>query len=236
MVNRPEGAAAGLVVLVTGANRGIGFEVCRLLVKGKHHAILTGRDRDRVADAAALLADAVPLVLDYDKPDTIEAAAAFVDERFGHLDVLVNNAYQGYDPDEHASTVDLGAVEHALRTNLVGPWRTIQAFLPLLRRSAHARIVNVSSGAGSTSSTRTGAPAYVVVKAGLNALTRLLANELAGEHILINAVAPGQTSTGMNGGRGQPAHVSAAGVMRAITLPDDGPSGTFFRDGEQIPW
>jgi NAD(P)-dependent dehydrogenase (short-subunit alcohol dehydrogenase family) len=126
-------------------------------------------------------------------------------------------------------------VRDALDTNLAGAWRTTQAFLPLLRRSAHGRIVNVSSEGGSIAGMTGGTPAYSVSKAALNALTRLLAGELRGDRILVNAVCPGWTDTDMGRG-GRPVSEGAASVMWAVLLPDDGPTGGFYRDGQPLPW
>ena len=130
-----------------------------------------------------------------------------------------------------------GTVMETIATNLLGPWRLCQAFLPLLRKSQAGRIVNVSSESGSLAEMGAGPPAYQVTKAALNALTRTLAGELRGEHILVNAVCPGWVATDM-GGSGAPRSVSegAAGIVWAATLPDDGPTGGFFRDGKPLPW
>src|SRR5439155_20567574 len=124
----------------------------------------------------------------------------------------------------------------AVETNLFGAWRMVRAFLPLLRRSRHARIVNVSSEAGSLTAMGGGTPAYRVSKAALNAVTRMLAAELRREHILVNAVCPGWVATDMGGQGGRPVAEGAASVVWAATLPDDGPTGGFFRDGRPLDW
>ena len=157
-------------------------------------------------------------------------------EDFGHLDVLVNNAAIHYDTWQRGVDADLGVVAEALETNLLGAWRTAQACLPLLRRSEHGRIVNVSSGAGSLTEMGAGAPAYSVSKAALNALTRVLAAELSSEGILVNSVCPGWVATDMGGAGGRPVGEGAASVIWAALLPDDGPTGGFFRDGRQLQW
>jgi len=127
-------------------------------------------------------------------------------------------------------------VREALETNLLGAWRTTQACLPLLRRSGSGRIVNVSSGAGALADMRGGTPAYRVSKTGLNALTRILAAELRGDGVLVNSVCPGWVATEMGGSGGRPVEAGAASVMWAVRLPDDGPTGGFFRDGRRIDW
>src|SRR5881392_4024902 len=129
-----------------------------------------------------------------------------------------------------------GTVMETITTNLLGPWRVCQAFLPLLRKSTAARIVNVSSESGSLEHMGAGPPAYQVTKAALNALTRTLAGELRHAHILVNSVCPGWVATDMGGAGGRPVADGAAGIVWAATLPDDGPTGGFFRDGKPLDW
>jgi len=127
-------------------------------------------------------------------------------------------------------------VRAALHTNLLGAWRVTQAALPLLRQSPAGRIVNVSSGAEALNDMGGGTPAYRTSKAALNALTRILASELRGDRILVNAICPGWVATDMGGGGGRPVAEGAAGIVWAVELPDDGPTGGFFRDGRAIAW
>jgi NAD(P)-dependent dehydrogenase (short-subunit alcohol dehydrogenase family) len=169
--------------------------------------------------------------LDVADEDSVRAAAREIDA----LDILVNNAAILYDTWARGATADLDEVHEALETNLFGAWRTTQAFLPQLRRSAHARVVNVSSEGGSLASMSGGTPAYSVSKAALNALTKILAAELRRDGILVNAVCPGWTDTDMGQG-GRPVEQGAASVVWAAELPDDGPTGGFFRDGRPLPW
>ncbi|MBV9379734.1 MAG: SDR family NAD(P)-dependent oxidoreductase [Streptosporangiaceae bacterium] len=223
------------VSLVTGANRGIGREICRQLAASGHTVILTARNAEAAA-AAAQAAGATPLRLDVTEAASVAEAAATVKDHYGKLDVLVNNAAISYDTWQRAITADLGVVREAAETNLYGPWLIVEEFLPLLRNSDHPRIVNVSSEAGSLTSMGGGTPAYTVTKAALNALTRMLAAELRAEHILVNAVCPGWVATDMGGAGGRPVAEGAAGVVWAATLPDNGPTGGFFRDGRPLPW
>jgi NAD(P)-dependent dehydrogenase (short-subunit alcohol dehydrogenase family) len=216
------------VALVTGGNRGIGLEVCRQLARNGHEVILASRDR---AKGEAVANGLRVVQLDVADDASVRAAAAEIDA----LDILVNNAAILYDTWARAATADLAEVHEALETNLFGAWRTTQAFLPHLRRSAHARVVNVSSEGGSLSSMTGGTPAYTVSKASLNALTRILAAELRTDRILVNAVCPGWTDTDMGQG-GRPVQEGAASVVWAAELPDDGPTGGFFRDGRPLPW
>lgn len=230
-----------LVALVTGANRGIGFEVCRQLAARGFAVLLTARDADKARTAARKLEKIgaiEPLPLDIADANSIKEAAAGVAIRYGYLDVLINNAGINYDTWETVENADInGTVRETITTNLLGPWRVCQAFLPLLRKSKAGRIVNVSSESGSLAEMGVGPPAYQVTKAALNAMTRTLAGELRGAHILVNAVCPGWVATDM-GGAGAPRSVSegAAGILWAATLPNDGPTGGFFRDGKPLPW
>jgi NAD(P)-dependent dehydrogenase (short-subunit alcohol dehydrogenase family) len=228
------------IAVVTGGNRGIGHEVARQLGRRGFTVILGSRDPvagERAA--AALAAEGLAIQaqrLDVTDTGTVEALAWYLADRYGRLDVLVNNAAIHYDTWQQAATADLGTVAEAWDTNLMGPWRMCLALLALLRRGRQRRIVNVSSEAGSLASMGAGPPAYSVTKAALNALTRLLAAELRPEGILVNAVCPGWVATDMGGGAGRPVADGAASVLWAVDLPDDGPTGGFFRDGQPLPW
>jgi NAD(P)-dependent dehydrogenase (short-subunit alcohol dehydrogenase family) len=224
------------VALVTGANRGIGFEVCRQLASRGFVVLVTARDEAKAKTAARKLANAgavEPVLLDVADPSSIKNAQSEIATKYGLLDVLVNNAGINYDTWETAENADIGGVMETITTNLLGPWRLCQAFLPLLRKSKAARIVNVSSESGSLLHMGACPPAYQVKKAALNALTRTLAGELRHAHILVNAVCPGWVATDM-GGAGAPRSVEegAAGIVWAATLP----TGGFFRDGKPLPW
>ncbi|MDL4815284.1 SDR family oxidoreductase [Actinomadura opuntiae] len=219
------------ISLVTGANRGIGLEVCRQLAERGHEVLLGARDPG-AAERAAKEAGATPVRLDV----TSEADIARVAADVGRLDVLVNNAAITYDTWQRASDADLDVVREAAETNLYGPWRLTQALLPVLRRSPHGRIVNVSSEAASLAGMGSGTPAYSASKVALNALTRMFAAELRADGVLVNAVCPGWVATDMGGPGGRPVADGAAGVVWAATLPDGGPTGGFFRDGRPLPW
>ena len=223
------------VALVTGGNRGIGREVGRQLAEHGHDVVLTARSASAAAEAARAVG-AEARQLDVTDPASVAAAARWAGDRHGRLDVLVNNAAITYDTWQRAVDADLAVVREAAETNLYGPWLMVQEFLPLLRASGHGRIVNVSSEAASLASMGSGTPAYTASKAGLNALTRMLAAELRGDRILVNAVCPGWVATDMGGQGGRPVAEGAAGIVWAATLPDTGPSGGFFRDGQPLPW
>lgn len=231
---------SGRVALVTGANRGIGLEVCRQLASEGFVVLLSARDAAKSRAAASKLKNAghvEALVLDVANPRSIKRSAAEVTKRYHRLDVLINNAGINYDTWETAENADMSTVMETIQTNLLGPWRLCQAFLPLLRKSRAGRIVNVSSESGSLAQMDAGPPAYQVTKAALNAFTRTLAGELRGSGILVNAVCPGWVATAM-GGAGAPRSVAegAAGIVWAATLPDNGPNGGFFQDGKPLPW
>lgn len=226
------------VAVVTGANRGIGLELCRQLAQAGYTVVLGSRDLRRGELAADGLgrAGVRPVQLDVADDTSVRRAAAQVADELGRCDVLVNNAAIEYDTDATASHADLDRIHRAFETNLFGAWRTTLALLPLLRRAEHGRIVNVSSEGGSLASMGAGTPAYHTTKAALNALTRTLAAELRSDGILVNAVCPGWTATDMGGWGGRPVSAGAASVMWAVQLPDDGPTGGFFRDGRPLPW
>ncbi|MBV8104802.1 MAG: SDR family NAD(P)-dependent oxidoreductase [Hyphomicrobiales bacterium] len=228
---RPESPIA----LVTGANRGIGLEVSRQLAKAGMHVFLGARDPVKGEAAARALArerlDVEAVALDVTDAATIRA----LQPRLDSIDVLVNNAGVDYDTDQTVLSADLARVRRTFETNLFGAWTVAQACAPGMRARRWGRIVNVSSVAGSLASMGRGPPGYGASKAALNALTRLLAGELKGSGVLVNSVCPGWVATDMGGG-GRPVRDGAAGVVWAATLPDDGPTGRFFREGRPLAW
>jgi NAD(P)-dependent dehydrogenase (short-subunit alcohol dehydrogenase family) len=231
------GGSEHRVVVVTGANRGLGLEVARQCAARGDTVVLGSRDVEAGRRAAAGLDGRVLAVaLDVTDVDGLAAAAAEVDKAVGHADVLVNNAAIHYDTWQNAVDVDLGVVRDALETNVLGAWQATLAFLPLLRRSAHPRVVMVSSESGSLAAMGGGVPAYAVSKAALNALTRTLAGDLRRDRVLVNAVCPGWTATDMGGHGGRAVGEGAASILWAVDLPDDGPTGTFTRDGRPLRW
>jgi NAD(P)-dependent dehydrogenase (short-subunit alcohol dehydrogenase family) len=227
------------IALVTGANRGIGFEVVRQLASLGMTVILGARDREKGLNAAEQLTTeglkVLPHQLDVSSQASIDQLATQVEE-LGGLDILVNNAGILYDTWQKPSTVDFDVVGEAFETNTFGAWRMCKTFIPLIRRSQHGRIVNVSSEAGSIASMGGSTPAYSVSKVALNALTRMLAAELRGKGILVNSVCPRWVATEMGGEGGRPVELGAASVVWAATLPDDSATGGFFRDGKPLPW
>ncbi len=223
------------IALVSGANRGIGRETARQLAERGYDVIVTARDEE-AARAAAGEIGARALQLDVSDPASIERAAAAVAEDPGSLDVLVNNAGIGSDFGVSGTEPDFDAIQRALDTNFFGAYRLSIALLPLLRRSEHARIVNVSSGMGAINEMGGWSPGYRVSKAALNAMTRILATELEGDGVKVNSACPGLVATDMGDQFNATKSVEdgASGVVWLATLPDDGPSGGFFRDARQI--
>ena len=227
------------VAIVTGANRGIGLEVVRQLAEHEYVVVLGSRDLGKGEAAArrARLGERVLVrKLDVTSAPDIERLRDELADSHGSLTALVNNAAINYDPDQDATDADLDVVRETLETNLFGAWRMCQAFIPLLRESRHGRIVNVSSEAGSLTEMGAGSPAYATSKVALNALTRMLAAELHRDRILVNSVSPGWVATDMGGAGGRPVREGAASVVWGVLLPDDGPTGGFFRDGRPAPW
>ncbi|WP_405776289.1 SDR family oxidoreductase [Streptomyces sp. NBC_00859] len=241
------------LALVTGANRGIGLETARQLASAGVHVLVAGRDSEAVTRAAKALRSgslaADPLVLDVTDPESIRAAAAEVDSRHGRLDILVNNA--GIRTEEYGrqpSEQPMAKWHESFDTNLFGTVAVTRAFLPLLHRSAAARVVNVSSLLGSLSThcdpesyayspMFKSLPAYSASKSALNSWTVHLAYELHGTPIKVNAVHPGYTRTGMNDGAGDlDATDGARTSVTMALLGADGPTGTYTHRGETVPW
>jgi NAD(P)-dependent dehydrogenase (short-subunit alcohol dehydrogenase family) len=235
-----ESGGAG-VALVSGANRGIGREVASQLAGLGYEVLLSARDGAKASAAAKELAESTggavrALTLDVSDPASIEAAAKQVIEDPGRLDVLVNNAGIGSDFGVSGTAPDFDAIQRALDTNFFGAYRLTIALLGLLRESQHPRIVNVSSGMGGVAEMGGWSPGYRVSKASMNAMTRILSTELKDEGVLVNSACPGFVNTDMGGpmGASKPVEEGAKGIVWLATLPDDGPTGGFFRDGRPV--
>jgi NAD(P)-dependent dehydrogenase (short-subunit alcohol dehydrogenase family) len=237
------------VALITGANKGIGFEIARQLGKARHLVLLGARDASLgEAAASTLKAESIDvhfIHIDLSKPATIQAAAATIEADWGRLDVLVNNAGIADRADGPPSKTSIDAVRRIFDTNFFGTLAVTQAVLPLLRHSSSGRIVNVSSGLGSLA--HNGDPSwefsqakflgYNSSKAALNMLTVQLAAELRDSGIKVNSADPGFTATDLNAHRGrQTTREGAAAAVRLALLPDDGPTGGFFSASNPEPW
>jgi NAD(P)-dependent dehydrogenase (short-subunit alcohol dehydrogenase family) len=231
--------------LITGANKGIGHAIAEGLGRLGHRVAVGARDAGRGDDAVARLRDAgidaFRVTLDVTSEASVAAAARVVEDEAGGLDVLVNNAGISGRTDGGAqdpSTLDLDVLREVLDTNVLGVVRTTNALLPLLRRSAAPRIVNVSSTMGSLG-LQAGPvmAAYGPSKTLLNAVTVSYARELANTPVLVNAACPGYVATDFTGFAGsRTPDEGARTIVRLATLPDDGPRGGFFDDGGAVPW
>lgn len=236
------------IALVTGANKGIGYEIAAGLGALGWSVGVGARDEQRRRTAVEKLraagTDAFEVPLEVTDDASVTAAAGLIEERFGRLDVLVNNAAITGGVPQNPTAVDPARVLAAVETNVIGVIRVTNALLPLLRRSASPRIVNMSSSVGSlTLQTTPGAEvgpisaAYATSKTFLNAVTVQYVKELRDTNILINAACPGFTATDLNGFRGvRTPQQGAAIAIRLATLPDDGPTGGFFDDAGAVAW
>ncbi|MDP9409361.1 MAG: SDR family oxidoreductase [Actinomycetota bacterium] len=226
------------VALVSGGNRGLGLEVCRQLAGRGLTVIMGSRDEERGRSAAeGLPGNVVVRRLDVADEKSIDRLASSVESELGRLDVLVNNAAISNDEGQRGVDADLGRVREALEANLFGAWRLCEVAIPLMQRGGYGRIVNVSTGLAALEDMRGGSPGYRISKTSLNALTRILASELRGTGILVNAVDPGWVQTDMGGSRApRPVEEGAENIVWAATLPNNGPTGGFFRDRRPVPW
>jgi NAD(P)-dependent dehydrogenase (short-subunit alcohol dehydrogenase family) len=230
------------ITVITGASRGLGRAAVRRFAAESHQVVATAR---RPADLEALRAElqragqAIECrQLDVTDDASVAALRDWLRERFGRVDVLINNAGIGID---HYSTrlleLPLEILRTTLETNLFGALRTTQALVPLMRASRAGRVVNLSSGLGQLADMGDGVPAYRISKVALNAVTRILAAELAGSRIKVNSVCPGWCRTDMGGSNATRSPEEGIDtVVWLANLPDDGPSGGFFRDRKPIPW
>ena len=242
-------SSSNKIALITGANKGIGFEVARQLGKQNCTVLVGARDAKLGEEAAAKLkkegVGALFVALDVTRRETIEAARAGIEKEFGRLDILINNAGINVRGDGPPSGADVDVVTRILQTNFVGALAVAQAMLPLIRKSAAGRIVNVSSELGSI--TGFGDPnwkfaavkyiGYCASKAAMNMMTAQLAAELRDTNIKVNSVNPGFTATDLNNHQGpQTIEEGSAETIRAALLGADGPTGQFLETGGQLPW
>lgn len=234
------------IAVVTGANRGLGLETCWQLAQRGLTVVLTSRDQQQGEAAAATLREA-GLKLHYQPLDvtdaqSVERLARYIEKEFGRLDVLINNAGVFLDESDAATDAiasvlhtDIDVIRRSMETNVYAPLQLCQALIPLLQDKGS--IVNVSSGMGQLSNMNGGYPGYRISKTALNALTRILADELKHTQIKINSLCPGWVKTDMGGPHATlTVEQGADTIVWLATLPDDGPSGGFFRERMLIPW
>jgi NAD(P)-dependent dehydrogenase (short-subunit alcohol dehydrogenase family) len=231
------------VAIVTGANRGLGLAAVEGLARRGYAVVLTARDLSKAEAAAEPLIeeglDVIPQQADVTQPETLIPLRHLVDERFGRIDAIVNNAGISPESDADCSVFDspFSLIEKAFRTNTLGALATIRSLVPIMKRQRHGCIVNVSSGMAGLAEMQGGNPAYRFSKVALNALTRILADELRNTQIRVNSVCPGWVRTAMGGPSAtRSIEEGVAGILWAATLPPDGPTGGFFRDGSPLPW
>jgi NAD(P)-dependent dehydrogenase (short-subunit alcohol dehydrogenase family) len=242
------------VAVITGANRGLGFATARRLGHSGVHVMIGARTPEDGKEAADRLRreglDAEPLQIDVDSVTSVQEAAERVEREHGHLDILINNA--GILPEataDDAGLLDLDLFRQTFDTNVFGAVAVTKAFLPLLRKSASGRIVNVSSTMGSLSDQSDPSsvyygmvvPAYQMSKAALNGLTVALSKTLTGTSVKVNSICPGWVQTDLAGPENRAAAPSTADdaaqiVVDMATLPDDGPSGRFVDREGAVAW
>lgn len=237
-------------VLITGANKSIGYETARQLLAKDYHVYIGSRSKERGEEAAAQLkkegyADVEVLQIDVTDAASVNAAAAELATKTGQLDVLINNAGIPGEQPQGASVVAIDNVRNVFETNFFGVIQTTQAFLPLLKKSPAPRIVNVSSDLGSLTNHSNPSyefynfkfTAYCSSKTALNAYTVMLAFELKDTPFKVNSVNPGFTATDFNGHRGyKTVEAGAAPIVKYAVIGEDGPTGKFFSEEGETGW
>jgi NAD(P)-dependent dehydrogenase (short-subunit alcohol dehydrogenase family) len=236
-------ASAPRVALVTGGNRGIGFEICRGLARAGLHVLLGARNESRGKRAVDELKDAGTLehvLIDVAEPNSIRQAVDSILTKQGRIDVLVNNAAIVLDEEVSVLSVPVETARETFETNVYGPLLLCQLVVPGMIERRYGRIVNLSSGAGQLSSMRDYAPSYSMSKVAINAITRMVTSalrEARARNVLVNSVDPGWVRTDMGGAEAtRSPEKGAETAIWLATLPDSGPTGGFFHDRKPVPW
>ncbi|MBU7582097.1 MAG: SDR family oxidoreductase [Nostoc sp. TH1S01] len=232
------------IAVVTGGNRGLGFEASRQLAKQGYKVILTSRDEAKgKAAAQKLQAEGLNVIsypLDVTSDESSQSLAEFIRQQCGKVDALVNNAGIYIDAQAGSNSIlstKIDTLQTTIDTNVFGVVRVTQALIPLMKEHNYGRIVNVSSGMGQLTDMEGGSPGYRISKTALNAVTRIFASELIGTNILVNSVCPGWVKTDMGGANApRTPEQGVDTIVWLATLPNDGATGGFFRDRQPIAW
>ena len=225
------------IAVVTGANRGIGFETCRQLAAAGFKVILTARDEEKGKSAADTLSRKNPGIqfypLDVTNEKSIQSLTQFIEQEFGKLDVLVNNAGISFS-NKSVSSASVDEIRRIMETNFFGPLMVTKALLPLLKKSDDARVINVSSGMGAWNSLDGSYAGYRLSKVSLNALTVMFANDLHGTAIKVNTISPGWVRTDMGGSHAPDSLEQGADTIIWLSTAKNIPSGKFLRNRKEI--
>jgi NAD(P)-dependent dehydrogenase (short-subunit alcohol dehydrogenase family) len=231
------------IALVTGANRGMGHAASKKLASLNYHVIMVGRNEqdlnEKVQNLKSIDLSVEAYVADILSDKDTDKLVNYVSEKFGYLDVLINNA--GIYIEESIDSTNFERSDDVMRKtfdiNTMGPYRLMRGLIPLMLKHGYGRVVNVSSGLGSFNGASTSCPAYCVSKAALNMLTNLFGSQVTGTNVKVNAINPGWVKTDMGGaGATRSIEQGIMGMIWAATLDEDGPNGGFFLDGKPINW
>ncbi|MEK3951471.1 MULTISPECIES: SDR family oxidoreductase [Paenibacillus] len=237
------------IVLITGGNKGIGFETARQLGNMGYEILIGARSEEKGHEAVTFLETenikAKTVVLDVTNPSTVLSAVEWIEQEYGYLDILINNAGVFFEGNTPPSELELSVLKNTYETNVFGVFSVTKAILPLLKKSSAGRIVNLSSGLGSLTLNsdptsefyNVNSLAYNSSKTAVNALTVFFAKELRDTPIKINSVCPGFTATDLNGNSGyRTVEQAASSVVKLATINNDGPTGSFFDENGVVPW
>lgn len=223
------------IAVVTGANRGMGKAVSEKLSSLNYHVIMIGRHEKEINEAAHSLS-AEAFVADVENEKDILELTNHITTKYGHLDVLINNAGV-YIQENNIFTGKDSDMKKTFEINTMGPYRLMKGLIPLMQKNGYGRVVNVSSGLGSFEGFSVTCPAYSVSKVALNMLTKLFSSSVDGKKVKVNSICPGWVKTDMGGpNASRSIEEGISGMIWAATLPEDGPNGGFFRDGKPIEW
>ncbi|WP_342415561.1 SDR family oxidoreductase [Paenibacillus sp. FSL R10-2782] len=237
------------IVLITGGNKGIGFETARQLGNMGYEILIGARSEEKGHEAVTFLETenikAKTVVLDVTNPSSVLSAVEWIEQEYGYLDILINNAGVFFEGNTPPSELELSVLKNTYETNVFGVFSVTKAILPLLKKSSAGRIVNLSSGLGSLTLNsdptsefyNVNSLAYNSSKTAVNALTVFFAKELRDTPIKINSICPGFTATDLNGNSGyRTVEQAASSVVKLATINNDGPTGSFFDENGVVPW